>query len=259
VQKLSIVATFLALVACAGMAFSIMETRKVTTALEDRLAKLEGAPAAAGGNGPATGGGSSTGTPSSVSEVAQELTKLKAEMAAVKSQQETIVAAAAGAKNGGTPAATGDKKPVALASEEVKAAVEEVLAAKEKEKAEKDAKRTADMLAGAQQRAVDKLVTELGLTEQQKSQVAEILTVQMAAFRDAFTNRKDGEDMGTKIADLRKETDTKMKAVLTPEQGVKYDELAKNPMALFGGGGGGFGGGGFGGGGRRGGGQNGGN
>lgn len=249
-QKLSIVATFLALVACAGMAFSIVETRKATSAMEERLAKLEGAPAAAGGNGPANAGGGSGGGPVSVSEVAQELTKLKAEMASVKSEQETLAAAA---KTGGTPVATGDKKPVAMASEEVKAAVEEVLAAKEKEKAEKDAKRAADMMAAVQTRAIDKLVTELGLTEQQKAKVTEIMTVQMAAFREAFSNRKEGEDMGTKIADLRKDTDTQMKAVLTPEQGVKYDEIAKNPMALFGGGGFGGGGGGFGGGGRRGG------
>ena len=95
------------------------------------------------------------------------------------------------------------------------------------------------------QSAVENLVKELGLTEQQKTQVAEILTKQMAAFRDAMANRKEGEDPREKMGELKKETDTAIKAVLTPEQGVKYDEIAKNPMALFGGAGG------FGGGGRR--------
>lgn len=96
-NKISVVATFIALVACAGMAFSIAELKKVSgslNAMEERLAKMENAPAAGGGSGAAGSGGGATAY-----EVAQEIKQLKAEMATVKSEQETLTAAV---KTGGT-------------------------------------------------------------------------------------------------------------------------------------------------------------
>lgn len=243
VNKISVVATFIALVACAGMAFSIAELKKVSGSLrdvEERLAKMENAPAAGGGNGAASSGGGSTAY-----EVAQEIKQLKAEMATVKSEQETLTAAV---KTGGTPKTDGavaSKPPV---GDELKSAIETVLAereaAKDKARKEEEAKRAAEWQARMAQGVVDTLTRELGLTEQQKAQVTEIITAQTTAFREAMTNRKEGENPMEKMTALRTETDTKLKAVLTPEQGTKYDELAKNPMALWGGAMGGMGGGG---------------
>lgn len=239
-NKCSAIGAFVALLACAGVAFSVVELRKVTgslSAMEERLAKLEGAPAS--GPGAASNSGTSSTGSSSMSDVAQEIKKLKAEMAEVKSEQATIVAAA---KSNPDPKNTGGTATTPV-NADLKAAVEAVLAAKEQEKKDADAKRTNEWMARATQGMVDNLVKELGLTEAQKTQVADIINKQSVAFREALSNRKEGEDPREKMVALKAETDTQIKAVLTPEQGVKYDEIAKSPMAMFGGG--------FGGGGRR--------
>lgn len=243
-NKLSAVATLVALIACAGLGFCVVELKKVSgslAALEDKLSKLEtGAPA---GGGPA-GGSSGSGGTQTVSDVAAELKKLKAEVAAVKTEQEDLVAAV---KTGAAPKNPdgGSQTPV---NSDLKSAVEAVLAerdaAREKARKEEETKRAAEWQARMQQGVVDVLTRELGLTEQQKSQINEIVAAQMTTFREAMTNRKEGENPMEKMQALRTETDTKIKAVLTPEQGTKYDELAKNPMALWGGAMGGFGGGG---------------
>lgn len=240
-NKLSGVGILIGLVACAGLAFSIVELRGVTTSMakfDERLAKLESAPAVA----PAAFAGPPAFM-ATVSEVQNQLTKLKSEVAAVKSEQALL----ASGTTSGTKPPDGERVTVKV-GDDLKAAVEEVLVAREAkadaERKERDAKRTSDFMARAQTGMIDTLTKELGLTAQQKSQVADIVTVQMTAFREAFSNRKEGEDPQAKMAELKKDTDTKIKAVLTPEQGIKYDELAKNPMAMMGGGG-------FGGGGRR--------
>lgn len=240
-NKISVVATFIALVACAGMAFSIAELKKVSGSLrdlEERFGKMENAPAAGGGT-------AASGAPATVADVQKELSKLKAEVATVRSEQETLTAAV---KTGGTANPNGPVAVKTPVGDELKGAIETVLAereaAKEKARKEEEAKRAAEWQARMAQGVVDTLTRELGLTEQQKAQVVEIVTAQTTAFREAMTNRKEGENPMEKMQALRTETDTKIKAVLTPEQGTKYDELAKNPMAIWGGAMGGMGGGG---------------
>ena len=234
-NKCSAIGAFVALLACAGVAFSVVELRKVSgslSAMEDRLAKLENAPVAQ----PA-GNAASTSGAASMTEVTQEIKKLKAEMAQVKTEQESIVAAV---KTGAQPKNPDGVVASTPVNPDIEAAVEAVLAKKEQAKKDADAKRNSEWMGRATQGMVDNLVKELGLTEQQKTQVTEIVNKQSVAFRDALTNRKDGEDTREKFVAIKTETDTQIKAVLTPEQGVKYDEIAKNPTAMFGGG---FGGG----------------
>lgn len=239
-NKGSAFGVLVALVACAGVGFSVVELKKMSGSLaqlEERLAKVETVTAAPPAPPPGSGGSSAIAgsAPATMAEVAQELARLKSEMAMVRDEQATMAAAADSRPK--------DAKVARVSSEEMEAAVNAVLEKKEQERKERDAKRTQEWQARAAQGMVDNLVKELGLTEQQKAQVTEIVTAQMAVFRDAFTNRKEGEDVMTKMTELRKDTDTKIKAVLTPEQGTKYDELAKNPMQMWGGGMGGFGGG----------------
>lgn len=238
-NKCSAISAFVALLACAGVGFCVSELRKVSGSLsdmEERLTKLQSAAPVAASNASSA----ASVTSANLAEVTQEIKKLKAEMSAVKTEQEIIVAASkttpASHNTDGTAAAT----PI---NADLRAAVEAVLAAKEQEKKDADAKRTSEWMGRATQGMVDNLVKELGLTEQQKTQVTDIVNKQSVAFRDALTNRKEGEDPREKMAALKTETDSQIKAVLTPEQGVKYDEIAKSPMAMFGGG--------FGGGGRR--------
>jgi DNA repair exonuclease SbcCD ATPase subunit len=251
-NKLSAVGIFLSLVACTLGAFAMVEMRKLNdsvAALQERLGKVDGQPAA--GTPDSTDTAARPAGPASFQEVAAELAKIKQDLGQVRSAQDEQA----------TSLATLEKRPVAPAGgdtvkptdEAVKVAVEAVLAERDKARAEADAKRRDQMMAGAQTAMLDNLAKELGLTEQQRTQVGEILKVQMDAFRGVWTNREEGSDPRAKMEELKKDTDTKIKAVLTPEQGIKYDEIAKEPMRMFGGGfGGGFGGrgGGNGGGGR---------
>ncbi|MEK7468461.1 MAG: hypothetical protein AAB074_13710 [Planctomycetota bacterium] len=238
-NKCSAISAFVALLACAGVGFCVNELRKVSGSLsemEERLVKLQNAPPPAA----SSAGSASSGSSASMAEVTQEIKNLKAEMAAVKTEQETIVAASKGTPP--TPRTDGSTATTPI-NADLRAAVEAVLAAKEQEKKDADAKRTSEWMGRATQGMVDNLVKELGLTEQQKAQVTDIVNKQSVAFREALTSRKEGEDPREKMVALKSETDTQIKAVLTPEQGVKYDEIAKTPMGMFGGG--------FGGGGRR--------
>lgn len=239
-NKGSAFGVLVALVACAGVGFSVVEMKKMSGSLaqlEERLAKVETVTAAppAPASGSAGSSSAAAPAPATMAEVAQEIARLKSEMAQVRDEQATMSAAADSKPK--------DTKVARPSNEEMEAAVNAVLEKKEQERRDRDAKRTQEWQGRATQGMVDNLVKELGLTEQQKTQVTEIVTAQMAAFRDAFSNRKEGEDPMAKVTELRKDTDTKIKAVLTPEQGTKYDEIAKNPMAMWGGGMGGFGGG----------------
>lgn len=251
-NKLSAVSVFVALVACTGSIFATIELRRVSgnvSNLEDKLANLEKttAPPTV-----ATEPGKTSGekAPATMSEMSTELVKLRRELAEVRMEQET--------GSGTDPAKLDPIKPRVASTDpsEVKKAVEDALAEKEKAQQAEDARRQAEWQDRRTKERLDSLATELGLTEQQKTQVGEILTKQSAAMRDAWQNRKEGEDARAKIDEIRKDTDTQVKALLSAEQQLKYDEFQKNQR----GNGRGFGGGGRGNrGGGQGGGDNGGN
>jgi Spy/CpxP family protein refolding chaperone len=83
------------------------------------------------------------------------------------------------------------------------------------------------------QRELDGLTTELGLTKDQVAKVTPIVTEGQKAQSDAFAKmREGGGDIDrTKMMEVRTkimgETDKKLKAVLSPEQGVKLDAFRK--------------------------------
>lgn len=75
---------------------------------------------------------------------------------------------------------------------------------------------------------IEKLKTELGLTEAQVEKLKPILREQMEAMR---TLRQDDslsrEDKRAKFKELHAANQAKLAAVLTPEQLAKFDELMK--------------------------------
>ena len=247
------------LVGLAGFTVAIVATaemRKLTTTvndLETRLAALDH------GNGaPATPEGGKTSTsdpaksPATLAEVNSEIVKLRKEMAEVKSAQESPVASPTTVAKTDKPPVTGT--PAVPVPEELRKAVDQVLAEREEAAKKEEAKRAEDFQARRTQEFVNGLAEQLGMTEQQKTQVTDIVTKESAAMRDLWTNRKDGDDTRAKTEELRKSRDVAIKAVLSAEQVAKYDEVARSLQRGPGGGGrggrggGGQGGGGFGGG-----------
>jgi len=81
------------------------------------------------------------------------------------------------------------------------------------------------------QRELDALTTELGLSKDQLAKVTPIVTEAQKKQQEAFAKmREEGMDrdkMREARTKMAAETDKSLKAVLTPEQGVKLDALRK--------------------------------
>ena len=83
------------------------------------------------------------------------------------------------------------------------------------------------------QREIDGLTTELSLTKDQVAKVKPIITEAQKKQQEAFTKMREagGEMDRDKMRDDRTkmmaDTDKKLKAVLTPAQGVKLDAYRK--------------------------------
>jgi len=82
------------------------------------------------------------------------------------------------------------------------------------------------------QRELDGLTTELGLTKDQLAKVTPIVTDAQKKQSEAFAKMReagnvDRDKMREERVKMRGETDKLIKAVLTPEQGVKLDAYRK--------------------------------
>lgn len=82
------------------------------------------------------------------------------------------------------------------------------------------------------QRELDGLTTELGLSKDQVEKVTPIVTEAQKKQAEAFAKmREDGNMDRAKMTEertkMQAETDKLLKAVLTPEQGVKLDAYRK--------------------------------
>ena len=82
------------------------------------------------------------------------------------------------------------------------------------------------------QRELDGLTTELGLTKDQLAKVTPIVTDAQKKQSEAFAKMReagnvDRDKMREERMKMRGETDKLIKAVLTPEQGVKLDAYRK--------------------------------
>jgi periplasmic protein CpxP/Spy len=71
---------------------------------------------------------------------------------------------------------------------------------------------------------MERLTTGLTLTDEQKPKVKAVLEEQSKKMQ-ALREETDQDTRRTKAQELRKETETKMKAILTPEQFTKYQEM----------------------------------
>ena len=82
------------------------------------------------------------------------------------------------------------------------------------------------------QREIEGLTTELGLTKDQVTKITPIVTEAQNKQREEFTKmRESGSFDRDKMMELRNkmqaETDKQLKAILTPEQGVKLEAYRK--------------------------------
>jgi Spy/CpxP family protein refolding chaperone len=83
------------------------------------------------------------------------------------------------------------------------------------------------------QREIDNLTTELSLSKDQVAKVTPIITEAQKKQQEAFQKMREGggemdrNKMREERTKMMTETDKKLKAVLTPEQGVKLDAFRK--------------------------------
>jgi hypothetical protein len=82
------------------------------------------------------------------------------------------------------------------------------------------------------QRELDGLTTELGLSKEQVEKVTPIVTEAQKKQSEAFAKMResgnfDREKMREERTKMQAETDKLLKAVITPEQGVKLDAYRK--------------------------------
>ena len=79
------------------------------------------------------------------------------------------------------------------------------------------------------QKQIDNLTTELGLSKDQVAKVTPILADAQKKQAEAFAKMREGggnvdrEKMREERMKMTAETDKKLKAVITPEQGIKLD------------------------------------
>ncbi|MGB7749654.1 MAG: hypothetical protein WBN75_20475 [Verrucomicrobiia bacterium] len=75
---------------------------------------------------------------------------------------------------------------------------------------------------------LDQLAHQLNLTEDQKTKVKPILDAQQQKMRDLREDTSlSPEDRRTKMQTIRQDTSTQLKAVLTPEQFDKYQQMTQ--------------------------------
>lgn len=73
---------------------------------------------------------------------------------------------------------------------------------------------------------MERMTTTLTLTDEQKPKVKAVLEGQQKKMQE-IRDESDQDARRTKMQDLRKETETKMKGILTDEQFKKYQEMSQ--------------------------------
>lgn len=222
-------AVFASLVVCASFVFAGLEFRRMGQsfhAMEERVAKVE---AASGANAEpsATGTENASRTPATLAGVAGEIDKLRDEVVRLRESREAEPAA-----GGPSPApdttggASGGAKKADAA--EVAKAVTEALAAEKKAEKEKQARQYKKQMEASAKQWAAQLGKKLELTEQHKEKIAEIFAEQWTKGSAGWYGQEADENAEpVDWEKLQKETNEKVKAHLTPEQGQKYDEMMK--------------------------------
>lgn len=221
-------AVFASLVICSSFVFAALEFRRMGQSfhsLEERVAKVETATGVtAESAAPAPDGASRT--PATLAGVAEEIDRLRDEVVRLRQARETPAPSDTGAPlAAGGPDATGGRK---VDSAEVAKAVTDALAAEKKAEKEKQAKQYRKQMEASAKSWAAQLAKKLGLTEQQKEKVAEIFAEQWTKGSAGWYGQEADENAEpVDWEKLQKETNEKVKAHLTPEQGQKYDEMMK--------------------------------
>lgn len=182
-------------------AFESLRTSDSIALLEQRLSRLD-SPAVAGAVPPAG--------PSNA-DLARELGALRSQVASISSRPPVVPS-----NHGVKDPPIADHPPVVDAAS-----------------AEDAEKRRLILMEGMTKGVMNTLVEKIGLTDQQGTQVRETVVAQVTGWQKT---RKTVPEAGLKQAvdDFLKDTNEKIKVFLTPEQQVKYDELAKGPNGIFG-------------------------
>ena len=222
----TVVMSFLGLVVTASFVIASIQFRRMTVAIEDRLARVEGgvAPRTDG----TSSGASETGTdkrPTPLgADVASELAKLREEIAALR-------LGAANSPAGADPSEAGNltaKGGPALSKDDLSKVVQDAMVKKEKADKEKQARAYRKQLEVSAKSWAESLAKKLELTETQKNQLATIFADQWGRMNTMYTDTQENENAEpVDYNKLQTETNEKVKLVLTPEQGVKYDEMMK--------------------------------
>jgi hypothetical protein len=228
-------AVFASVVLAAAFVLASVEFRRMAgalAALDERMQKIEtGAPAAPAapadpGSKAAASGENASHPPATMTDVADELTKLRQEVAALRENRPHADA-------GGAPGAGSAGSPLpppagALSKEDFAKAVQDALVAKEKADKEKQARAYRKQMEVSAKNWAASLSKQLDLTEQQKEKLTEIFADQWTKMSTAWTDSTENENAEPyDYNKLQEQTTARVKEVLTPEQGTKYDEMMK--------------------------------
>jgi hypothetical protein len=229
-NKASAAATLASVVACAAFVFAALEFRRMSASVGDlgeRVGKLEsGAPAAPDQGAKAADGSSpaATGT-----DLAREVAALREELAAARAGGGSGGPALRpdGSVAGGDPLNPAARPP-AIDKDDVARAVTDALEAKAKADKEKQKKQYEKQMVASAKSYAAQIAKQLGLTETQKEELTRIYAEQWTKMSGGWYGGQMDEDAEpVDYTALQNETNERVKAILTPEQQTKYDEIMK--------------------------------
>ncbi len=230
-NRQSAVACFFGLLLAVSFVFASIEFRRMSSslaALEERVAKTESGTAARTEAPAGADGASATDprTPAPPGDLAAEIAKLRQEIAALRKggTPASDPAGTAGHPDGAVASSGGPS----LNKDDLSKAVHEALVQKEKTDKEKQARAYKKQLEASAKSWAESLSKKLELTETQKNQLTAIFADQWGRMNTMWTDSQENENAEpVDYNKLQEETNEKVKLVLTPEQGAKYDEMMK--------------------------------
>jgi Spy/CpxP family protein refolding chaperone len=218
---------FLSLVLTVSFVFASIEFRRMSgtmSALEDRLARIESSSAPRTDAGTPHPGEEKHAAGSS-GDISSELAKIREDIAALRTSPGSRSTGASDSPDGAPVVAKGGP---ALSKDDLSKAVQDALVQKEKVDKEKQARAYKKQLEVSAKSWAESLAKKLDLTETQKGQLATIFADQWGRMNTAWNETQENENAeAVDYNKLQTETNEKVKLVLTPEQGAKYDELMK--------------------------------
>lgn len=160
--------------------------------------------------------------------LAAEIAKLRAEIASLRAASAGGKSGTAGSGDEGVAAREPGKPAGALSKDELASAVQEAMRSKEQADREKQAKLTRKQTELSAKQWAKGLSGKLGLTEQQTQKLGEIFAEGWLKMSLGWQEAQENENAEPyDYQALQKEMNENARAILTPEQAAKYDELMK--------------------------------